>query len=325
MIDYTDLFKQLRRTGLRDWLKTLPPLLAESSFVAKHGDYPKWKAILEALPPIEPSTVDLTTDCIRVGMSDDSDQHTLAKLEQLLRRLRPWRKGPFNLFGIHIDAEWRSDLKWNRLCGYIEPLGGRKVLDVGCGNGYYCWKMAGAGAELIIGIDPTLLYVMQNFAIKHYVGPQPVYVLPLGIDDVPAKLNAFDTVFSMGVLYHRRSPIDHLFQLLDCLRKGGQLVLETLVIDGGAGQILVPEERYAKMRNVWFLPSCATLISWLKRCGFTDIQLIDVTKTTPEEQRVTKWMEFESLTDFINPHDPNLTIEGLPAPKRGIFLAKKPV
>jgi tRNA (mo5U34)-methyltransferase len=325
MIDYAGLFKQLKQTGLRDWLNALPPLLTESSFAGKHGDYPKWKAILKALPPAQPSTVDLTADSIRVGTPEDCDLQTRVKLEQLLHRLHPWRKGPFTLFGIHIDAEWRSDLKWNRFCGHIEPLAGRKVLDVGCGNGYYCWKMAGAGAELVIGIDPTVLYIMQFFAIKHYIGQQPVHVLPFGIDDLPSRLNAFDTVFSMGVLYHRRSPIDHLFQLLDCLRKGGQLVLETLVIDGGTGQILVPEGRYAKMRNVWFLPSCITLISWLKRCGFTDIQQVDVSKTTPEEQRVTKWMEFESLTDFLDPHNPDLTVEGLPAPKRGIFLAKKPV
>ena len=56
----------------------------------------------------------------------------------------------------------------------------------------------------------------------------------------------------MGVLYHRRSPIDHLLELKGCLQTGGELVLETLVIDGGLGEVLVPENRYAKMRNVWF-------------------------------------------------------------------------
>jgi tRNA (mo5U34)-methyltransferase len=145
--------------------------------------------------------------------------------------------------------------------------------------------------------------------------------LPIGMEEVPYGLRLFDTVFSMGVLYHRRSPVDHLLELKECLRPGGELVLETLVIDGGPGQVLVPEDRYACMRNVWFLPTCDTLIGWMKRCGFTNIRLVDVTVTSAEEQRTTEWMTFHSLKDFLDPDDPKLTREGLPAPKRAIIIA----
>ncbi|PMC22346.1 tRNA 5-methoxyuridine(34)/uridine 5-oxyacetic acid(34) synthase CmoB, partial [Klebsiella aerogenes] len=44
----------------------------------------------------------------------------------------------------------------------------------------------------------------------------------------------------MGVLYHRRSPLDHLWQLKDQLAPGGELVLETLVIEGDENTVLVP-------------------------------------------------------------------------------------
>ena len=145
--------------------------------------------------------------------------------------------------------------------------------------------------------------------------------MPLGIEDLPYGLKVFDTVFSMGVLYHRRSPIEHLMELRDCLRPGGELVLETLIIDGGLGEVLLPEGRYAKMRNVWFLPSCDTLISWLKRCGFQNIRLIDVSSTSVEEQRSTEWMQFHSLKDFLSAENHQLTCEGLPAPKRAIITA----
>ena len=141
---------------------------------------------------------------------------------------------------------------------------------------------------------------------------------------MPYGLKAFDTVFSMGVLYHRRSPLDHLYELRDSLRSGGELVLETLVIDGGLNEVLVPEDRYAMMRNVWFLPTCDTLISWLGRCGFKNIRLVDVTKTSIEEQRSTEWMQFQSLKDFLKPDDSSLTYEGYPAPKRAIILANAP-
>jgi len=173
-------------------------------------------------------------------------------------------------------------------------------------------------------VDPYLLYVMQFLALKRYVKGPDVFVLPLGVEDIPPGLRAFDTVFSMGVLYHRRSPMDHLLDLRSCLRSGGELVLETLVVDGPEGQVLVPRGRYAKMRNVWFIPSPLTLHAWLTRCGYKDVRLVDVTKTTTEEQRSTPWMTFESLPQYLNPRNASLTVEGYPAPQRAIFLARSP-
>jgi tRNA (mo5U34)-methyltransferase len=250
------------------------------------------------------------------------DAATRRCIDALLRGLHPWRKGPFRIYGIEIDAEWRSDWKWRRFEHAIAPLRGRSVLDVGCGNGYYAWRMIGMGADLVMGIDPTLAHIVQFLVVKHWAGDWPVYLLPLGIEDVPTDLRAFDTVFSMGILYHRRSPIDHLLELRGCLRAGGELVLETLVVDGGPGEVLRPEGRYAQMRNVWFLPSCPTLVLWLRRCGYRNIRLVDVTRTTVSEQRSTPWMRFHSLADFLDPEDPDLTREGLPAPQRAIVTAE---
>ena len=175
----------------------------------------------------------------------------------------------------------------------------------------------------MIGIDPSPMFVMQYEVMHRYIGEQGVYVLPLGIDDVPEKLEAFDTVFSMGVLYHRRSPVDHILQLKDCLREGGELVLETLVIDGDETACLLPEDRYARMGNVWFIPSVAMLEQWLRRCKFKNIRTVDVTVTSTEEQRATEWMTFQSLKDFLDPDDPSKSIEGYPAPKRAIIIANK--
>ena len=167
--------------------------------------------------------------------------------------------------------------------------------------------------------------VFQFYAIKHFAGDQhPVDVLPLGIEQMPNKLKAFDTVFSMGVLYHRRSPMDHLLELKELLRNGGQLVLETLIIEGDEGQVLVPDGRYGKMPNVWFLPSADTLIKWMEKMGFENPRLVDQTKTSIEEQRSTDWMTFESLKDFLDPEDKDKTIEGHPAPIRAVFVAQAP-
>ncbi len=184
--------------------------------------------------------------------------------------------------------------------------------------------MRGAGAELVIGIDPTLVFNMQYQAMARYLPEEPVFVLPLGIDDVPKDLRAFDTVFSMGVLYHRRSPIDHLYELRDCLVKGGELVLETLVIEGEQGEVLMPEDRYAQMRNVWFIPTVKTLELWMRRAGYKNIRLLDVNTTSLDEQRATEWMHFQSLRDFLDPDDTGKTVEGYPAPLRATITASAP-
>jgi tRNA (mo5U34)-methyltransferase len=86
----------------------------------------------------------------------------------------------------------------------------------------------------------------------------------------------------------------------------------------------MPEERYAQMNNVWFIPSCRMLHRWLKRAGMKDIHIIDISVTTTEEQRSTEWMRFQSLSDFLNPLNPQQTIEGYPAPRRAVITAINP-
>ena len=322
MIDYQPLIERWRDGELAPWSEQLPAQIEAGLSRQRYGDLARWLEALAALPDLQVDHVELTG--ARVGVSSDrqpsADQ--LSQLETALRGMHPWRKGPFELFGLHIDTEWRSDWKWQRLHKAIAPLTGRRVLDVGCGSGYHCWRMLGEGAAEVIGIDPTPLFVVQFWALQKYLQQHNIWVLPAGIEQVPAKLKAFDTVFSMGVLYHRRSPMDHLMELRDCLRPGGELVLETLVIEGGPGATLVPAGRYARMGNVWFLPSTDTLLGWLAKVGFDNPTVVDVTVTSIEEQRSTDWMNFHSLKDFLDPNDPSKSIEGYPAPTRAIVTAK---
>lgn len=321
MIDYQPLIQALLDAKADAWAERLPLQLSNALSQNRHGTLSQWQQLIADLPGISTSHRLLNADTVEIGNSCDLPPNYQTQFEAQLKTMLPWRKGPYDVFGIHIDTEWRSDWKWNRVKDHITPLQQRMVLDVGCGNGYHCWRMLGDGARMVVGIDPLILNVMQFQLIRKLYGEAPIYVLPVGIEDIPPDIKAFDTVFSMGVLYHRRSPIDHLLELKACLKPGGELVLETLIIDGGLGEVLLPEDRYAKMRNVWFLPSAPTLILWLKRCGFDNIRVVDVTKTSIEEQRTTEWMPFHSLKNFLDPDNVDLTCEGLPAPKRAILIA----
>jgi len=322
MIDYRPFLAELADTEFSDWAQALPAQIERGLDKQRYGDLARWEQVLAELPDWPVDSCQLDRSAVTVAGSSVSEEQR-ADFKEQLKGLHPWRKGPFQLFDVDIDTEWRSDWKWDRLKDHIEPLAGRAVLDVGCGSGYHCWRMRGAGADLVVGIDPTPLFITQFFTLQKYIQDHRVTVLPMGIEHLPEKLQAFDTTFSMGVLYHRRSPFDHLIELRDSLKMGGELVLETLVIDGGDGEVLVPEGRYARMGNVWFLPSSITLMGWLKKVGFKDIKLVDETVTTTEEQRSTEWMSFHSLAQFLDPDDSSKSIEGYPAPKRAIVTAKR--
>ncbi|MEM9533868.1 MAG: tRNA 5-methoxyuridine(34)/uridine 5-oxyacetic acid(34) synthase CmoB, partial [Pseudomonadota bacterium] len=270
----------------------------------------------------EPDRVALDQPAVTLdGPIGDADR---SQLERCLQALHPWRKGPFDMFGVKLDTEWRSDWKWERVAPALDDLTGRRVLDIGCGNGYHLWRMQGAGAELALGVDPTVLFSCQFAAVRHYVRQARTLMLALRLEELPPALTGFDTVFSMGILYHRRNPLEHLEQLKRLLRPGGQAIVETLVIAGDDRQVLLPEARYARMRNVWFVPSPDLLLRWLRRLGFRNVALVDVSRTTIKEQRSTPWMRFESLAECLDPDDATRTVEGYPAPTRAVITAHKP-
>jgi tRNA (mo5U34)-methyltransferase len=313
----------LDRAGLDSWRAPLTPLLRERFADSAHGDIGKWRAVIDQLPEVTGAKTNLNSPAVSVD-SPSVDPALKTEVRDLLLQLNPWRKGPFNIHGIDLDSEWRSNLKWDRLQDEIAPLADRRVLDVGCSNGYYAFRMTGNGARLVVGIDPMLLFVFQFLALNHFLAVPSVVVLPLRLNELPNARDFFDTTFSMGVLSHQREPLEHLAALRTTLRPGGELVLETLVDPGAESFVREPVGRYARMRNVWHLPTATALEDWLKQLGFGDIRLVDVTATTVIEQRSTEWMPFESLAEALDPDDPGLTIEGMPAPTRALVVCKAP-
>ena len=284
----------------------------------RHGDFPKWNRAVRNLPTVLASSTDLGDTVTVEGRLQMQDNATLPTS---LQALHPWRKGPFSLGGVHIDSEWRCDFKWRRIAPHVN-LSGMRVLDVGCGNGYYGWRMLDAGARLVVGIDPSVLYCMQHRAVSHFIDDARNLVLPLTLEELPETQSEahFDAVFSMGVLYHRRDPLDHLRRLRHCVAPGGLVVVESLVSED---MPITPQHRYAQMRNVWHIPTPSQLLNWMTDCGFQNPRILDTTTTTVKEQRSTHWMRFHSLAEALDPNDSSRTIEGYPAPRRSLLVANR--
>ncbi len=317
-----DLLTLLNNAGQQEWVQIIRARSAAALRPESNGHFDDWLQLLQNLPDGTDAVIREDGDLVAVDGTADSRQRLL--VQQSLKALMPWRKGPFRFFDTIIDTEWRSCLKWDRLARNLR-FDGRRILDVGCGNGYYGWRMLLQGAELVVGLDPFLLYVVQFELLRHFSPPDtPHWVLPLQDNDLPEHSGFFDMTLSMGVLYHRSGPIEHLIRLRNSLRPGGELILETMILQQDGYHVLVPEDRYAQMRNVWFIPTIDMLTRWLRRSGFRSIEVLDISSTTVDEQRRTEWMTFDSLADFLDPQDQSLTVEGYQAPVRAILRAVRP-
>jgi len=283
--------------------------------------------VIAALPSADdlksPLKTDLSGPHVEFGSPDDLSEVQKELLNQAIEMLGPWRKGPFRLFGTEIDAEWKSNLKWDRIQDSLGELQGREILDVGCGNGYYMFRAAHGQPKSVLGLDPSVTFYCAFEMMQRFLQLKNLQYERLGVEHLYVFDQAFDIAMCMGILYHHRSPIEILRNLKQTLKVGGFAIIESQTIPGKGSIALFPEDRYAKARNVFFVPTRDCLVNWAKRSGFKNVEVVSHTQVTPEEQRSTKDMTWESLSDFLDPDDPNLTIEGYPAPFRTVIRAER--
>ena len=287
---------------------------------AKKG-FLRYREPMQAVSHLRASELDLSGDVVRIGKRSDLSDKQYQRVLSLMRTFMPWRKGPFSIFDIEIDAEWQSQRKWNRLLPEIPELKGKTIADIGCNNGYYMFRMAAHAPKLVLGFEPYVQHYYTFSALQSFSGLKNICIDLLGIEHLPLFPDSFDCIFCLGILYHRPSPIDALRDLHAALKPGGCLLIESQAIAGAQSMALFPEKTYAKVPGTWFVPTTSCLHNWLARAGFSDIHCFCSHPMSSAEQRKTEWMTFESYQDFIDKNDPELTIEGYPAPWRVFFKA----
>lgn len=272
---------------------------------------------------LKASWCDFSSDVVQIGRPEDVNDSDRQKILQVMRGFMPWRKGPFRIFGIDIDAEWRSERKWNRLLPELPSLAGKLVADIGCNNGYYMFRAAHHRPALILGFEPYVQHYYTFRTLNGFAGQDNLAIELFGAEHLHLFPSCFDVIFLLGIIYHRPSPIDALRDIFTALKPGGTLILESQAIPGDEPIALFPENTYAKAPGTWFIPTGTCLHNWLTRTGFANIRLFCRHPMSSAEQRRTDWMNFESYEDFIDKENATLTIEKYPAPWRVFFKAEK--
>ncbi|MCK9173847.1 MAG: tRNA 5-methoxyuridine(34)/uridine 5-oxyacetic acid(34) synthase CmoB [Desulforhopalus sp.] len=316
------------------YIDRLPATADHTSIITEHKRKQAWvnqekKGFLryrtpcQALAQWKAHNCDFSADTVSIGTGDEISSREKILIRENLKAFMPWRKGPFSVFGNDIDAEWRSNLKWNQLREELPELENKIIADVGCNNGYYMFRMAARKPRFVLGLEPSVQHYYCFKALNAMAGCSNLDIDLLGVEHLKYFVECFDVVFLMGIIYHRPSPVDTLRDILTSLQPGGTMILETQAIPGKTPVALFPDGTYAKVPGTYFVPTASCLINWVRKAGFKNIKLFASHAMTPDIQRRTEWMIYESLSDYLDPADPTRTVEGYPAPLRVFLKAEK--
>lgn len=107
----------------------------------------------------------------------------------------------------------------NRIDFNLEDLNGKLVLDAGCGSGRFAEIVAEYGG-IVVGFDLSYAVdvALANLGLK-----ENVHLIQADIFNLPFKNDAFDFIYSFGVLHHTPDTHKAFMRLTDLLRKQGKI------------------------------------------------------------------------------------------------------
>ena len=150
-----------------EYLSSLAPSPFTESIITEHKARQKWvnqqkKGFLRYRNPcsflsrFKAGTLEFNQDLVTIGSGEEVGEKDREQIRENLRAFMPWRKGPFSVFGIDIDAEWRSEKKWQRLVPELPDLRDKVIADIGCNNGYYMFRMVPYQPKVVVGFEPSV-------------------------------------------------------------------------------------------------------------------------------------------------------------------------
>lgn len=119
--------------------------------------------------------------------------------------------------GVNISAErlW-SETGWPE-----KDLGGKRVLDVGCGAGRFLEVIAAADCD-VVGMDVTSAIDAAALTVKDR---RNVDLVQADVYKMPFRDGSFDGCYCIGVAQHTPNPMKTLRALPSLLRPGGKIAV----------------------------------------------------------------------------------------------------
>lgn len=130
---------------------------------------------------------------------------------------------PFHPMSVNANTRAR----WDAMCGFPElrDVAGRRVLDVGCGLGFFSVRLAARGA-CVTGAD------LDEAALKHLSARFAVPTVRLDAERDPWPGDGYDLVLVGEILEHVADPAGLVRKGRDALAPGGHMVLSTPALEG---------------------------------------------------------------------------------------------
>lgn len=158
---------------------------------------------------------------------------------------------------------------------FAQPLSGQRILDIGCGNGYWADQLSKQGAK-VVGVDAS----REGIAAAKGLFPNTAFhQIPI-TEDILGVIHepAFDGVLSVEVVEHVYDPRSYARACFNALRPGGTVVLTTpyhgylknlaLAVTGKMDQHFTALWDGGHIK-FW---SCKTITHLLEEAGFTNVR-----------------------------------------------------
>jgi SAM-dependent methyltransferase len=230
---------------------------------------------------------------------------TLEKILEVRDFLSPWNHNiplPHGVYTAECDTYYPAHREIMRLVQ--ERLGrdfrGRRIVDIGCLEGYFSIECALQGAE-VLGIDGKLLNVQKCEFVRSVLGVErATFTLGNAMKVTRESYGGFDAVLALGLLYHLEDPYTFLANVAGLC--DGFVVIDTHValedqpesIKGGWRPEL------SEMRTFSFGGRSYEGRLFREFAAATEREVKELSPTASLENELSVWLTEESLVRMLH-------------------------